>query len=539
MTVPIEALRSVSAFAALSESELHALASTVERWHYPAGATLEGAFTNGELFVVVSGALTITAKSSAHSRLCAPGAAFGLDLETIVAVVSDCELLSVDERALRALATREPTVRAWLLAQAERWLSWVDITPARHWVRIRLELGERAEVTSASAEPAYHPTPHERGPMMGSADEVEYLDDDVDESDTCSSLLSSRGAVATASIPGNEATIASGGHLYRVWFGTNRKPKDRKDAACGFSGARARKTTLGSVDVWVPEAHRFGETGTSFFTRLWRRDLRDDHLRVRGILHKDAEVFWAELKTAMRDAAERGDAPDALVFIHGYNTSFEDAAIRAAQIGVDLQVPGATAFFSWPSRARAGAYPADEASIEASEGALEDFLVTFSERSGAHRVHVIAHSMGNRGLLRALTNLAASSSALSKLRFGQVLLAAPDVDRDLFMRLAHVYRACSERTTLYASSADLAVRLSARFHEAPRAGYFLPYTTVDGIDSIAVPDFDLDLLGHGYFAKAGALLHDIYDLLRHNAPPPRQRMTRAQHDGVTLWRLML
>jgi Alpha/beta hydrolase of unknown function (DUF900) len=101
---------------------------------------------------------------------------------------------------------------------------------------------------------------------------------------------------------------------------------------------------------------------------------------------------------------------------------------------------------------------------------------------------------------------------------------------------AHVYPACSERTTLYASSADRAVKLSEQLHRAPRAGYFEPYTTAPGIDSIAVPDFDVDLLGHGYFAKAEALLHDIYDLIRYGAEPPRQRMTLMR---TGLWRLNL
>ena len=31
---------------------------------------------------------------------------------------------------------------------------------------------------------------------------------------------------------------------------------------------------------YVPEAHRFGETGTGFWRRLLRFDLRDDRLRL-------------------------------------------------------------------------------------------------------------------------------------------------------------------------------------------------------------------------------------------------------------------
>jgi len=42
----------------------------------------------------------------------------------------------------------------------------------------------------------------------------------------------------------------------------------------------------------------------------------------------------------------------------------------AAQIGFDLSVKRAMAFFSWPSQGSTRGYPADEATIEASEGII-------------------------------------------------------------------------------------------------------------------------------------------------------------------------
>jgi esterase/lipase superfamily enzyme len=225
--------------------------------------------------------------------------------------------------------------------------------------------------------------------------------------------------------------------------------------------------------------------------------------------------------------------------LHGFNVSFNEAAIRTAQIGVDLKVMGATAFFSWPSRGTVMAYSADEATIEASERAITEFLVEFVAKCGAEKVHVVAHSMGNRGLLRALQRIAANAETRGNVRFGQIFLAAPDVDRDLFLDLARLYPEFAERTTLYCSDADRAVHLSSRVHDAPRAGYFVPYTVTPGLDTMAVPDFDIDLLGHGYFAAAEALLHDIYDLMRHNqAPASRQRIKPDVREGMSFWKLV-
>lgn len=340
------------------------------------------------------------------------------------------------------------------------------------------------------------------------------------------------GELSTAS-PGAEDVI------YPVWFGTNRKPAAQDD---GYTGERHDRISRGRVEVRVPEAHRFGETGTAFWKRLLRFDLRDDRLRLQHVETQDRDAFFADIHQAMQAARDSDEQPHALFFLHGFNVSFEDAAIRAAQIGYDLKVSGATAFFSWPSRGGVTAYPVDEASIEASEGAITDFLVDFTANCGAEKVHVVAHSMGNRGLLRALQRIAANTETQGKVKFGQIFLAAPDVDRDLFLDLASLYPEHAERTTLYASDRDLPVHLSSKLHDAPRAGYYTPYTVAAGVDTVAVPDFDIDLLGHGYFAQAEALLHDIHDLMRHNeAPGKRQRIEpkegKTSAEGKTFWSL--
>lgn len=330
-------------------------------------------------------------------------------------------------------------------------------------------------------------------------------------------------------------TAETGGDVvYPVWFGTNRKP----DGRGGFGPERHDRTTPGRAEVFVPEGHRFGETGTPFWKKLLRFDLRDDTLRLQRITEQQRDGWLGEIQQAMQDAKTAGDAPHALVFLHGFNVTFEEAAIRAAQIGVDLLVPGATAFFSWPSRGTVTAYPADEASIEASEQAITDFLVDFTANCGAEKAHIIAHSMGNRGLLRALQRIAANAETRGKVKFGQIFLAAPDVDRDLFLNLARLYPDHAERITLYASDGDLPVHLSAKLHDAPRAGYYRPYTITPGVDTVAVPDFDLDLLGHSYFSQAEALLYHIRDLmLNGQATVTRNRLSSATDGGRAFWKL--
>jgi esterase/lipase superfamily enzyme len=341
-------------------------------------------------------------------------------------------------------------------------------------------------------------------------------------------VLGTERGIGINSIKGDRGTV------FPVWFGTNRKP----DGRGGFGTARHDRTTRGRADVYVPEGHRFGEIGTPFWKKLLRFDLRDDTLRLQQLSTLSHEAWLTEVQQTLRDAEAAGEPSHALVFIHGFNVDFEEAAIRAAQIGLDLAVPGATAFFSWPSRGNVVDYPVDEASIEASEQAITDFLVDFATRCGAQKVHLIAHSMGNRGLLRALQRIAANAQTRGQVKFGQIFLAAPDVDSDLFLNLAALYTEHSERTTLYASDGDMPVHLSSKLHDAARAGYFKPYTAAPGIDTIAVPDFDLDMLGHSYFAQAEALLTHMRDLmLNGKATVSGHRLKPATEDGLNFWKL--
>jgi len=323
--------------------------------------------------------------------------------------------------------------------------------------------------------------------------------------------------------------------VYPVWFCTNR---EAKVSGGGFTGDRCTSVTYGRVDVRVPLAHRRGETGSSFWTHLRRLDFRDDDLRIETLVNQKPLECFEEIRRKIQNARDDQGIPHALIYLHGYRVSFEEAAIRAAQLGCDLEVAGVTAFFSWPSRDRVDAYSADEASIEASEAAITEFLVAFSANCQADKIHLVAHSMGNRGLLRALQRIAGNAETKGKVKFGQIFLAAPDVDRDLFLDLARLYSEHSDRTTLYASHGDLAVDISAKVHDAARAGYFMPYTAAAGIDTIAVPNFNIDLFGHSYYAEAKAMLDDMQVLMQKNLEPCMERnMEPANSNGVDFWRL--
>jgi esterase/lipase superfamily enzyme len=322
-------------------------------------------------------------------------------------------------------------------------------------------------------------------------------------------------------------------NIYRTWFGTNRQPVTRTGAVVGFSSSRDTQTHYGICEVTIPKAHKIGSTGSP----LWKRilTLTDDRLKVIRVDSMSEDVYWTSVEGALKTVGI--DERDAVVFIHGYNVSFEEAALRAAQIGYDLGIAGVMAFYSWPSKGSLDGYPADEASIEASEGFIADFLTRMATTSGAARVHIIAHSMGNRGLLRAIDRIATTAAKESRVPFNQIILAAADVDRDTFARLSVAYRSVAQRTTMYVCARDRAVEASHWLHDYPRAGLAPPVLVVPGIDTINVSNLDLTLLGHGYVAEARDVLQDMHRLIREGSPPERRFGLRREvtPEGATYW----
>jgi esterase/lipase superfamily enzyme len=101
----------------------------------------------------------------------------------------------------------------------------------------------------------------------------------------------------------------------------------------------------------------------------------------------------------------KNEDKSALLFIHGYNNSFADAARRSAQIACDLPFKGATGFFSWPSACQTTAYIGDEACARSAIPYLAEFIKELCSIPDIHKIHIIAHSMGNLLLTTTLENL--------------------------------------------------------------------------------------------------------------------------------------
>ena len=100
-------------------------------------------------------------------------------------------------------------------------------------------------------------------------------------------------------------------------------------------------------------------------------------------------------------------------------------------------------------------------------------------------------------------------------RLKEVILAAPDIDADVFKRdIAPALTSTGRSVTLYASSADVALAASKQVHGYARAGDSgAGLVIVPGIETIDATEVNTGLLGHSYFAESDIVLTDILRLI--------------------------
>lgn len=345
---------------------------------------------------------------------------------------------------------------------------------------------------------------------------------------------------ALAAIPDKTRryTPAQGFATVRVFYGTNRATSGDATPARYFGAARG-ELQYGYCDVTIPASHKSAELETEPGWAEYTIGTDETTLRKRYVLlDKLVPLDKGGFASALRDQIKNARSKDVFVFVHGFNNTFEDAARRTAQLAYDLDFDGTPMMYSWPSQGSMTAYTVDEAAVNVSGRKMADFLDTVIAQSGADRIHLVAHSMGNRALIEALqTYLARRAPDNRQHVFGQILFAAPDVDRDYFLDAVEELRPAAERVTLYASENDYALRSSQILHGAPRAGTAGDYIVrVPGIDTIDMSAVPADTLGHAYFAANAGAIYDIFGLFWRGDPPPlRCGMVDRRQGSATVW----
>jgi esterase/lipase superfamily enzyme len=148
-----------------------------------------------------------------------------------------------------------------------------------------------------------------------------------------------------------------------------------------------------------------------------------------------------------------------LIFVHGYNNRFSDAVFRLPQIVHDSDAEVTPILFTWPSRGSVLAYGYDRESATLSRDAFEQLLTMLISDPAVGKIDILAHSMGNFLTVETLRQMALRRGAIPP-KIDDVMLAAPDVDVDLFEKDLADMGHPRPNFTLFASRDDKALALS-------------------------------------------------------------------------------
>jgi esterase/lipase superfamily enzyme len=292
---------------------------------------------------------------------------------------------------------------------------------------------------------------------------------------------------------------------------TRKSERDASNEAVE-SGARFSLQRIG-----VPPGHEPGKVERPSFGS----ENPEKHFTVLSRRGLDETAFYSEL--ASHISGRIGSNRDVLVYVHGFNTSYDEARFRLAQIADDGRFGGVAVLYTWPAAGSLLDYGAARENAAAARDALTKLIQRLAELPDAGRVHILAHSMGAWLAMEALRENALSSPGLNG-KLGDVMLAAPDIDLNVFRQ--QLARLDPSHVFVLVASNDRALSISRTLAgDRPRLGGLDPNNPKDraALDELGVKAYDLSkestgLIGHGTYADAPQAVRTIGSQLTEQRP---------------------
>jgi esterase/lipase superfamily enzyme len=284
-----------------------------------------------------------------------------------------------------------------------------------------------------------------------------------------------------------------------------------------FTAERAKHLNYAALTVSIPPKHVTGEIewpGTDGVDP-------SRHFVTTDRQFYSSKDFLDEIRARSRQGGP--EANSVLVFVHGYNTLYEEAVYWMAQIVHDSGFTGTAVLFAWPSRGKAPLYLADREASTYSRDYFEQALLQMSELPEVGEINILAHSMGNWLAVETLRQAKIAGRGDFNGKLGEVILASPDLDVTVFRTQLDVIGPLPRPITILVSGDDKALSLSTKLAGGvDRAGLV---TAADArviaaaekynlrvVDLTAVDDGDGN--HHSKYSKSGAVMAAIGKGLR-------------------------
>jgi esterase/lipase superfamily enzyme len=246
----------------------------------------------------------------------------------------------------------------------------------------------------------------------------------------CAALTSAGVRFDAAELSGNPVLLVA----------TTRKPVDGARTRPWFGTERASAMTLARAKLVPPDEGRFSLTAVGLGD--WRLEAIEPAQKLSDLLAPGA---------ARRDV---------LLYVHGFNQTFETAALDAARLSDGIRFRGETMMFSWPSKAKLFDYGYDRESAMWSRDALERVLSLLMASQGVGRIHVVAHSVGTMLSMEALRQIYARHGVAITDKIGAVIFASPDIDMDVFTSSVERIPPLAPKITVITATNDRALAVA-------------------------------------------------------------------------------
>ena len=259
--------------------------------------------------------------------------------------------------------------------------------------------------------------------------------------------------VGCAARPGPEVltpvAASSGEKTLQIYVATTREISSGNV----FTANRANALNFAKFVVSVPPNHKSGNVEMPTATP----DSRSSFAVVDQAVMSEADFR----KTVAPQGDTRRKKHKAFVFVHGFNSNFQESLFRIAQLQADIKIDGIPILFSWPSQGQVAAYEMDKQSAGYSRDYLMALLTMLSSSSEVSDIMVVAHSMGAMLTVEALRQLRIEGKDRVIARLDRVVLAAPDINAKTFRAQVQAIGPLKPPLLVLVSKDDGALRMSS------------------------------------------------------------------------------
>ena len=216
-----------------------------------------------------------------------------------------------------------------------------------------------------------------------------------------------------------------------------------------FDSGKATAANYAELTVSIPPGHKPGQIE-------WPKGKKPNPAKDFAVTGQTV-LSDADFRDAIRPGKHSSNRLG--IFVHGYNYNFQESLYRLAQISHDAKMDGTPILFSWPSQAAVAGYVADKESATYSRDYLAALMSEAVKGRGGDDVVIFGHSMGGWLVVESLRQLKLQrrDDVLSKLN---VILAAPDIDEDVFRTQMAVIGKMKHPMTILVAGDDRALAVS-------------------------------------------------------------------------------